>query len=80
MTTLKKMPTNNDDRRIQEIQNWFDERGYDLYVHEVEGHGWRAPYMPKGSRIGSASYGTGNTRAKPPRTHKLGTRGTTKST
>ncbi|HUF01880.1 MAG TPA: hypothetical protein VMN35_05600 [Gaiellaceae bacterium] len=55
------MPTNDDDRRVEEIQKWFAERGYDLYVHEVEGHGWRAPYMPKGSRIGSASYGTGDT-------------------
>jgi hypothetical protein len=55
------MPTNDDERRVEGIQKWFDERGYDLYVHEVEGHGWRAPYMPKGSRIGSADYGTGNT-------------------
>ncbi len=54
------MPT-EDDRRIKEIEDWFDERGYDLYLHEVEGHGWRAPYMPKGSRIGSADYGVGDT-------------------
>jgi hypothetical protein len=54
------MPSKDDDRRVEEIQKWFDERGYDLYVHEVEGHGWRAPYMPKGSRIGSANYGTGD--------------------
>jgi hypothetical protein len=61
MGTLKAMPTNDDDRLVEEIQKWFDERGYDLYLHEVEGHGWRAPYMPKGSRIGSASYGAGVT-------------------
>ncbi len=54
------MPT-EDDRRIKEIEDRFDERGYDLYLHEVEGHDWRAPYMPKGSRIGSADYGVGDT-------------------
>lgn len=55
------MPTSDDDRRIEEIERWFDERDYDLYVHEVESDGWRAPYMLKGSRIGSADYGAGNT-------------------
>jgi hypothetical protein len=53
--------TSNDETRIDEIRAWFDERGYDLYVHQIEGHGWRAPYVPKGSRIGSAAYGVGKT-------------------
>jgi len=55
------MQTSDDDRRVEEIERWFDERGYDLYVHQVGSHGWRAPYMLKGSRIGSADYGVGNT-------------------
>jgi len=56
------MQTSDDDRRVEEIERWFDERRYDLYVHQVGSHGcWRAPYMLKGSRIGSADYGVGNT-------------------
>lgn len=52
------MTTN--DPRIEEIRVWFDERGYELIVHQG-GDVWRAPYMPKGSRIGSADYGVGKT-------------------
>lgn len=50
-----------DEARISEIRAWFDERGYDLYVHEIEGHGWRAPYILKNSSVGSADYGVGDT-------------------
>lgn len=52
---------NDDETRIAEIRAWFDERGFDLYVHEIASHGWRAPYMPKGTRIGNADYGVGHT-------------------
>jgi hypothetical protein len=53
--------TSDDKTRIDEIRAWFDESGYDLYIHEVEGHGWRAPYLPKDARIASAGYGFGDT-------------------
>lgn len=46
--------------RIEEIRSGFDERGFDLVLHEHD-DGWRAPYMRKGSRIGSADYGFGTT-------------------
>lgn len=50
--------TPKDEARIAEIEGWFHERGYDLVVHEVAGW-WRAPYMPRGTWVGSASYGVG---------------------
>jgi hypothetical protein len=56
------MTRSDDGSRIGEIREWFDERRYDLYVHEIEeGHGWRAPFMPKGVQIGSSDYGVGLT-------------------
>jgi hypothetical protein len=51
----------DDDRRVDEIRAWFDERGYDLFVHEIPGHGWRAPVMAKQSLIGAGDYGVGDT-------------------
>lgn len=49
----------SDDQIIEEISAWFDERGFDLYVHEVPGQDWRAPYMRKDSPIGNSDYGVG---------------------
>jgi hypothetical protein len=57
----RRVGGNGEQRQIEEIRAWFDERGYDLYVHEIEGHGWRAPFMQKGVRIGSSDYGVGPT-------------------
>jgi len=45
--------------RLNEIRAWFNEHGYELFVHEIEGQGWRAPFMPKGVRLGNSDYGVG---------------------
>jgi hypothetical protein len=49
-----------DEQQIQEIAAWFEERGYELFWHEHAG-AWRAPFIPKGHRIGSADFGSGAT-------------------
>jgi hypothetical protein len=51
----------DDEARVDEIRAWFDERGHDLYLHEVAGSGWRAAYIPKDSRISAAEFGVGDT-------------------
>ena len=50
----------DDEKRIAEIQQWFADRGYLLLVHQAGGQ-WRAPFMPRSARVGSAAFGSGST-------------------
>lgn len=50
-----------DERQLEEIRRWFDEQGYELIVHDVGDGRWRAPFMRKNVRVGSADYGIGRT-------------------
>lgn len=49
---------------VDSIRIWFDERGYELVLHQPGGRegGWFAPFMRHDSDVGSAAYGWGRTR------------------
>jgi hypothetical protein len=45
------MSTNDTpEQELAEIREWFDRRGYELFTHK-DAKGWRAAYIPKGSRL-----------------------------
>ncbi len=50
--------------KVQELVDWFRERGYELVLHQPAGEtrDWFAPFMRLGAIVGAAPYGWGETR------------------
>lgn len=53
-----------DEDRVSEIQAWFRDRGYELWVHPVAHGGYFAPYMRIGKTGGSAAFTWGPNRRR----------------
>jgi hypothetical protein len=51
----------DESRQVEEIQQWFSDRGIDLWFDQV-GTGWFALMIPEGTRVGAADAGHGASR------------------
>lgn len=49
------------ERRLRELQEWFHERGYSLYLDELPDSRWVASYPAHGEAIGSGATAEGPT-------------------